>query len=236
MPKKKVNVKRKEFTATPVRPIALTMPAMPAVKQFDNYDEWYTGGEQLAKFGELLKRTGAQYQIFVGEWYKGGLANEAKWRKDNLASRDQKAISVERAAQDLGFDKETIANWGWVASNTKQLRDSLKDDGRGLTFEDLRAVAAFESPKQQREWIDRKCENDWSASELRRQVMQARGKAVSPRNDAEREQARELSATVLIEQWIFDGNAFIAQGDPASLELADLCYDHADKLKRALKL
>lgn len=236
MKSKNSHAEQKRFTITPPRQPTLAMPAIPDLRAFDNYDAWYAGGGQLSKFRELLKRTGAQYQIVVGEWYKQGQMNEAKWRKDNLASKEQRAISVDRAAQELGFDKETIANWGWVASNTKRLRDTFKDDGQGLTFEDLRAVAAFESPKEQREWIARKRENGLSASELRRQVMQARGKPMSPRNDAEREHARELSATGLIEQWIVDGNAFIAAGDDALFARADLCFDHADKLKRAMKL
>lgn len=214
------------------------MPSMPAVRHFDNYDEWFEGGERLAKFGELLKRTGAQYQIVVGEWYKDGLAKEAKWRKDTLASKTHRAISVERAAQELGFDRETIANWGWVASNTTELRAALNGSGdpssiSGLTFEDLRAVAALPSPKEQRRWIDDKRANDWSATELRRQIAQARGKPVSPRNDAERQAARDDSAAGLIDRWIGDGNRLL---DEARCDEADLCFDHADKLKRALTL
>lgn len=215
---------------------ASAIPALPALPQFDNFDEWYAGGEKLAKFGDVLHRAGAQYQIVVGEWYKRGLADEAKWRKNEVASQSKRAISVDRAAKELGFNKETIANWGWVASNTAELCAGLDGDSDTLTFEDLRAVAALPSSKQQREWIERKQKEKWSGAELARQVKQAQGKPVSPRGDAERQAAREGSALSLIERWKADGERFLARGDRTSLALADLCFDHADKLKRALTL
>lgn len=214
---------------------AIGFPTLPAVAGYDNFDEWQDAGRQLSEFGGLLKRTGAQYQIFVGHWYNEGLEKEARWRKDNLASRSRRAISIERAANELGFDKETLANWAWVERNTAKVRGALNGSGKDLTFEDLRSVAAIESPRAQREWIDRKQKAGWSGSELRRQIAQAKGKPASPRGDAEREQAEQDAVAALVERWTVDGKKLMAKGDSLSRAQADVYMDCAAKLRNALK-
>lgn len=220
------------------RALVPKMSSLPVARHYQDFDAWYACGEQLSEFGDMLKRTGAQYQLVVGKWYNDGLLNESKWRKENTVNRKHKAISVEYAAQQLGFDKETIANWGWVERNTIEMRKSLRGDalknGHSLTFEDLRAVAALNSPKEQRQWIEKKRENEWSGAELRRQIAEARGKRVAPRALEEREAEQMDALMQLIAELNADGKQLLKKGDKLSLAQADVYFDCANRIKVAL--
>lgn len=202
-------------TKSPLQQIP-ALPAAPTVERLLSFDTWLDYGKQLKAHEGKLAEHVKTYQLVLGDWYAYGLGH---WQRP-----------AERAARELGYSKETIENFAWVA---RKIPPSLRGDG--LTFEDYRTVAALSTEAERGEWLEKKQAGGWSGRELRLQIAKARGKPAAPSTKMERRQAEGNALTQLLAAWQAEGDALVAKRDEISLAQADVLFDCAARLERALE-
>ncbi len=191
------------------------LPTPPTIERQLSFDAWRDYGEQLkAHEGQLAEHV-KTFQLVVGDWYAYGVDH---WQRP-----------AERAARDLGYSKETIENFAWVA---RKIPSSLRNDD--YSFEDYRAVAALPTADERGEWLAKKRAGDWSGRRLRQEIARAKGKPVAPSTQTARRQAEQDAVTGLVTIWQAEAEALLAKGEPTAMAQADVLFDCAARLERAI--
>lgn len=191
------------------------LPTPPAVERLLSFDAWVDYGKQLKEHEARLREHLKTFQLVVGDWYNYGTEH---WQRP-----------AEKAAREIGYSKETVQNFAWVA---RRIPDSLRGDD--YTFEDYRTVAALPEEAERKEWLEKKCENKWSGKELRRQIASARGDDPAPETAEEREHVRGSALDELVRQWNALGDTLTRKGGDLAVAQADVYFDCANQLSRAL--
>ncbi len=192
------------------------LPEPPTIERLLSFDAWLDYGKELKAHEGKLAEHVKTYQLVLGDWYAYGLGH---WQRP-----------AERAARELGYSKETIENFAWVA---RKIPPSLRGDG--LTFEDYRTVAALPTEEERGEWLEKKQAGGWSGRELRQQIAKAKGKPAALSTQSERRQAEGNALTQLLAAWQAEGDALVARGDEISLAQADVLFDCTSRLQRAVE-
>lgn len=191
------------------------LPTPPAVERLLSFEAWTDYGRQLKEHEARLHEHLQTFQLVVGDWYNYGVEH---WQRP-----------AEKAAREIGYSRETIQNFAWVA---RRIPASLRGDD--YTFEDYRTVAALDEESERAEWLEKKKENEWSGKELRRQIASARGHEPAPATADEREEQRGNALDELAREWNETGDKLARQGGEVSLAQADVYFDCANALARAL--
>ncbi len=121
-------------------------PTALLVRKNLSYDEW-------SELGATLQGIGKAWQWWIGDWLNYG---ETRWGEKYAQAVDE------------GLDYQAAANAAWVS---KALPFSLRKEE--LSWNHHQAVAPFDTPTEQTEWLDKAVSNKWSVSELREQIREA---------------------------------------------------------------
>jgi len=109
--------------------------------------------KELLEVGKTLKRMEGAVQFWIGDWIN------ANWDTYEHGKYDE--------AEKLGYEKESIRHYKWVAESVKSgIRIPL------LSFGHHEIVAPL-TPELQQEWLSQAVENSWSVRELRDTIRES---------------------------------------------------------------
>jgi len=102
--------------------------------------------EELADIGKKIKVMEGAVQFWIGDWIN------ANWGKYEHGKYDE--------AEELGYEKDVVRDCDYVSNNVKSAVRTAD-----LSWTHHKVVAPLPE-KEQKEWLDKAVENDWSTREL----------------------------------------------------------------------
>jgi hypothetical protein len=143
-------------------------------------DQWEAIGNKLVAINSRL-------QWAIGDWWVHG---------DNAGYGERKASGI---AETIGCTLERVRDLGWVARN---VTSSFRNDALSFTHH---TVVASLKPEDQKTWLSKAADGDWSVPKLRTEIKNSRGSSksiaasrehledVEPREEQKRETERKLA-------------------------------------------